>query len=355
MPTPAEISLDPVILAQTVILAAAVMLFIPFPSTLFNNTLEEHYAEIVGRVRAARARVRARVSRLTRWIRRPGPAGTAAAAPEPGPPEPVGAGTAARADFWRTTHGIALFVLVSALLGSFLDPMLAFDWTSVATFAGLTLGLVVLLVASNVVPAIAYRWSGVEFFAQALPGTLAVGVACVLISRYTDFQPGYLYGLIVGLTAAKGLGLVGEGRKAAVGTVVMLAVAGAAWIGLWWLPDLTPAGVEPSLPVAALQTAFTTIVVGGLEGAVIGLVPARFLPGDKVKSWNWRVWLGLFLVAEFAFLLVLVNPTSGYLADSSRTPLLTILGLLFLFTVISVGFWAYFRFRTEPVAPAEAS
>ena len=352
VPTPAEITLDPITVAQTLVIATGIVVFVPFPGMLFNSTLEAHYAEIVGRVRAARRRLAALFARLSSWARRRLGRPAAPSATEVSTIEPA---RTTRAEFWRTPRGIALFVLVTALLGSFLDPTFGLDARSLAVFGGLAAGLIAILLASNIPRAIAYRWSGVEFFVRALPGTLVVGGACVLISRLSEFQPGYLYGLIVGLGAARSLSGVGEGRTAAVATVVVLVVAGTAWFGLWWLSDLTLARGEPPLASVALQTAFATIVVAGLEGAAIGLLPMRFLPGETVFRWNRWVWGTLLGLAMLGFLLILVNPTSGYLADSSRTPMVTIVALLLLFGLGSVLFWAYFRFRRVPATPSAAS
>ena len=74
------------------------------------------------------------------------------------------------------------------------------------------------------------------------------------------------------------------------------------------------------------------------------------LPGEPIYAWNRIVWGGLIFVGLFAFMHVLINPQSGYLADSSRTPLFTMLALLIGFGVASVAFWGYFRFRPERVA-----
>jgi hypothetical protein len=71
-----------------------------------------------------------------------------------------------------------------------------------------------------------------------------------------------------------------------------------------------------------------------------------------VRAWNPRVWAGLLGVAAFGFCHLLLNPSSGYLADSTRTSLLTVVVLLALFGGGSVLFWAYFRFRRRPGADA---
>src|SRR2546423_11394965 len=72
LPTPTEITLDPVIAAESLAIAAGVVIFVPFPAILFNRTLEENYLEVAGRVRRARRRLRAFLAMLLSWaVRRP--------------------------------------------------------------------------------------------------------------------------------------------------------------------------------------------------------------------------------------------------------------------------------------------
>lgn len=93
-------------------------------------------------------------------------------------------------------------------------------------------------------------------------------------------------------------------------------------------------------------------LVAGVELTVFGMLPLRFLPGEKVFRWNRRAWAALFGFGLFGFVHVLINPRSGYLADATRTPMLTIVALLLVFGIGSVVFWAYFRFRSVPAAPS---
>ena len=57
VPTPAEVARDPVAVAETIAIAAGIVIFVPFPGILFNRTLEENYDEIVARVRRTRQRL----------------------------------------------------------------------------------------------------------------------------------------------------------------------------------------------------------------------------------------------------------------------------------------------------------
>lgn len=352
VPTPAEITLDPVIVAQSLLIAAAIVLFVPFPGVLFNSTLEANYPEVVGRVRAGRRRLRAIFALIPLPARR---APTVSVDPDPaldigGAPGAVATGPDSekrpKPEFWTTLRGVTLFLSLTALLGSFLDPTFGPDTQSLATFLGLTAGLIVTLAAFGLPVAFTFRRSAIPFLVRALPGTLIVGVACVLISRLTDFQPGYLYGLVIGV-AARELSVAAPPRTVAIGTATTLVVALLAWVALLFVAPLASV-TDAGLGILALQTALATVLVAGLEGVFFGMLPVRFLPGETVFSWNRRVWAALFGIATLGFLLIVMNPASGYLADGTRTPMFTILALLLFFGIGSVAFWAYFRFRRPP-------
>lgn len=366
VPGPADISLDPVVIASSAVIATGIVFFVPFPATLFNSTLEEHYAEVTGFVGRIRRRTARTLSRLFAWGRR-----TVATrmnrpnAPPPSvqgqPPAPAAAAPPAEAAadeddgrFWRTPLGILAFVGISALLYGFLDPTFGFDLLSVATFLGLGLGMLVML-ASIAIP----LWFGSRsrslgrMSANALPGTLLIALGCVILSRVADFQPGYLYGMIVGFAFTRELSRIEQGRLDAFATITGLVVAIVAWILLPIVRGSAGAGEQP-FTNALLETACATVVVAGLEAAVFGMMPLRFLPGERVRAWNRRVWMGILGVATFAFAHILLNPTSGYLADSTRTSLLTVVLLLAIFGGGSVLFWAWFRLRGQSTAAPPA-
>ena len=78
------------------------------------------------------------------------------------------------------------------------------------------------------------------------------------------------------------------------------------------------------LSPALLEAATVTIVVAGLENAVFAMLPLRFMPGAAVYAWNRRVWVALMALGLFGFAHVLLNPSAGYLADTTRTSFLTL-------------------------------
>jgi hypothetical protein len=53
----------------------------------------------------------------------------------------------------------------------------------------------------------------------------------------------------------------------------------------------------------------------------------------------------VLFIGAFGFFHILINPASGYLSSSARTPLFTIVALFVAFGLLSIAFWAYFRNR----------
>lgn len=220
-----------------------------------------------------------------------------------------------------------------------LDPGLGLNVASAAEVGGFAIGIVATPAVFSLPAVLAHRRAGDSWGIRVLPLSLLIGAICVLVSRLTSFEPGYLYGLLIGLTFGRDLGHSGEGRTVSVAAVTMVAVALIAWVLLGAVAN------SGDIVSIALRTALASTMVGGLEGAALGLLPLRFQPGERVWAWNRIVWGALFAAAMFLFVLILVNPASGYLADSSKTPLITVVALLVGFGGVSVAFWAYFRFR----------
>ena len=311
--TVAEVSADPIVLLQSAALAALLVFLMPFPSQLFNSTLEAHEEEV------------------RHWLRL----------------DRIGSAVGKLGAFWGSWPGVAIFTLLAALLYGFLDPGFGLSLGSLATFLGMLVGIVLVTAAFAVPVVLAHRRLGDRWQLKVVPVSLLIGVACVLLSRLTGFQPGYLYGLLIGLAFARELSAADEGRATAIGAVVMLAVAFAAWLGLGALPDGDGFGL------VVLRTSMAALMVAGLEGVVFGLLPMRFLPGEPLYAWNRILWGTMLAIGAFAFFHILINPASGYLSDTSRTPLFTVIALLAGFSLVSVAFWAWFRFRNAPQAETE--
>ena len=128
---------------------------------------------------------------------------------------------------------------------------------------------------------------------HALPAGLLVAATCVLISRLSSFEPGYLYGVIASLAFQGTLARNEQEHAAALSAIASLTVAVIAW--LIWVP-VGHAAAAPGAPFAVVLAAdlLGSIFVGGLVGNVIGLLPLRFLSGGTLMAWNRAAWAATF-------------------------------------------------------------
>lgn len=304
VPPPSKVSSEPLIIAESLALAGLIVLLMPFPAQLFNSTLETHYATV------------------RRWFRL----------------DALQRATGRVSGFWDSFVGIVAFVLLSAVIYALLDPTVGLDARSAATIVGLAIGIVLTTVMASAPSLIDALRNHGKWRLRALPATLIVGLACVLVSRLAGFLPGYLYGIILGFVFARELSRAEQGRANGVAAALLLLMALVSWLLLALI------GPEPSGIVATIAaTTLSTLLVAGLEAVVFGLLPFRFLPGEPLHATNRLFWAALLLVGAFCFFHILINPASGYLSSSSRTPLLTIVILFVGFALVSVAFWAYFR------------
>jgi hypothetical protein len=366
--TPAGVSIDPGVVLQSAILALLVVVLLPFPSQLFNATLAEHYDEI---------RDGLRQRRWTSWLWRgqresapamqaAGMAPTAYGAPAfagaaagsswlPAPPPPPAALPATVRSTVGTRSAARLLsafavVLIAGLLYGLLDPAFGPDTRSLVTFAGIVLGLLAVTWATSLPHRAIHRQvlgDGGRLWAPA--GVLVIAALCVLISRVVGFLPGYLYGLILGYRFAITLDDRDEARAWAAGGWWMLALAGVAWLTLG---AVRMPGLETSVPAEVAASVLAALVTAGIEAIVFELVPLRFLPGELVFRHRRVQWVLLYALGVFAYAWIILNPANGFLGAGAGVSLFAAIGLFVAFGIVSVAFWAYFRFRPEPLRSA---
>jgi hypothetical protein len=241
---------------------------------------------------------------------------------------------------------LAIALAITALISSFLSPNLGLTEASLATYVGFLVALVVVMVSFEV-PAILEhrRVTGEVGRLRVLPWALVVAALFVLVSRLSSLQPGYLWGVVLGVVFMRTDTSADEGREQAAGALWTLIVAVVAWLGLTAIR--TP-GTDPTFFNIAAQTALAAIVVSALEAVAFGMMPFRFMPGVAVYRWNRLVWAVLFGASLFAFFHLLIGPTSGYLSNLTGPAWLAALGVFAAFGIFTILFWAWFRFRPSP-------
>ena len=320
---------SPLLIVVNLVLTALVILFVTFPSALFNHTLSEHYAEITSALK--------RLESVRALFRR------------------------GRASFGRRLRGrrreAAIFVAVLAagsLINGLLDPRFGFNSTSAISYLATVFTLVFGVVTSGLI-AFAYRsvrGHRTGWHLHALPLGLVIAAACVLVSRVTAFQPGYFYGLVCGVAFGTHLGKREDGHIAAYAAVTTIVLAVAAWFA-WSLLNPLANGMGTSWPLILVDDFVASVFVGGLVGNVVGLLPLRALQGGKLIAWHRGVWAVIFAIAVFGLIQVLLHPEHRAV-HPSQAPLVTAIVLFVGFGGGSLAFNRYFSWKGRPTRPHAA-
>lgn len=251
---------------------------------------------------------------------------------------------------------VIIAVVLVAFISAFLNPDLAFTPEGVAIFVGFLIAIAVVLITFELPGLLVHRrYTGETGRLRVLPWAIALAALFVLISRIWALQPGYLYGVVLGVVLIQAVAPQIEGREAAAGATFTLILAVVAW-GL--LSAVRTAGLPADdLVVIVFETALAAIVVAALEAVAFGLMPLRFMPGHVIYRWRRPIWALLWGLSLFGFIHILIGPNSGYLSDLSPEAMFAAFGVFALFGAVSVLFWAYFRFiyraPDETSAPSE--
>ncbi len=304
-------------------IAAGAVLFITFPAQMFNATLDENYEEIVAIWRRFLWRVRGKKGSVQRRLVRP----------------------EKKTDGKRELAIFAAVILAGAFIGGFRDPHFGFNSASVANFLA-TLAAFLVLIAAPAAAAMAYRRARgrpTNATLHALPAGIAIAALTVFVSRVTDFQPGYLYGIVCGVAFAHKLAKSEEGHVVTFESTATLVVSLLAW--LIFVP-VNHAALRPgsNFGIALADDWLASIVVGGLVGIAIGLLPLRFLPGGTLFRWNKLAWAILIGIPIFGIVGIMLNPSSGP-AHPGAAPVVTVIVLFVVFGGTSIAFRQYFAHR----------
>ena len=190
------------------------------------------------------------------------------------------------------------------------------------------------------------RWGASRIF----PAGVAIVVACAILTKATGAQPGYIYGVTLSYTLGTfAIPKEHQGRLVAIGSSLVLVASLAAWFA--WPGVKEAAAASHAFPLVVVSTTLTAIFLGGMCTLIFGLLPLRFLDGEKLASWRRALWVALFGVGLFLFVHVVLNNAAGSLHSDRSYPVA--IATFGSFGVFSIAFWAYFRFRPERPPAAE--
>jgi hypothetical protein len=303
--------------------ALLAMLLITFPAQLFNRTLDENYPEITAILHA----------RL-----------------------PFARGVLVRGESERARRSLIVLITVVVLgsvLGGLNDPTFGFNGhsadTLVAVLATFTVGVVI-----SISVGVAYRaWQRVDRTPSphARPAGLAVAIVCVVVSRLTHFEPGYLYGVVAGAAFQTKLTRRQQGHEVALLSLTTLGVAVGAW-ALWTPVRDAASTTHPGALLLVADTLLASLFVAGVVNTVINLIPLESLAGRTLFRWHRGAWAATFFVSAFLLVDVMLLPAARE-QRASKAPIVVTLGLFAAFAAFSLAFNRYFALRHRKAAQAK--
>jgi hypothetical protein len=254
--------------------------------------------------------------------------------------------------------GLAVYLVAAAIIYSFLTP--GFPGNNALLVLGIAILGLAAATAADILPGQRYvvRRYGDRGRVRIALWTLVLAAICVLISRISGMQPGFMYGIIGTFAFVAALGAVDEGRMEARGAVALLVLAIVAWFAR--IPFQPAPGMPSSGIDLTINLALVGIFVVAVEGLVFGLIPLSFLPGQKIFAWSrWR-WLLLWGAGLALFAHVLVFPVTVAQPNPSRASLTATLISVAIYGTLAIGFWLFFRWHRghsveSTPEPAEAA
>jgi hypothetical protein len=338
-------------------ITVAAILFITFPANIFNNTFSSNYDEILLIFAGWRRKARRAFGLKAEPIPGEdelGPAltsngGQEAAAALASPATPNTPGLSSRTWFYAV-------LVMGAILGGLLNPHFGLNRESLAGFGATMVAFAIGAGLSWFIAKLfrQHHHYATHTYLKALPLGLAVAALCVVISRVSNFQPGYLYGIVVSIAFVETLADRHNAHLTVISTISTLVVALLAWFA--WVPiNHLALDHSANIPIAILDDVLGSIFIGGLVGSVVGLMPLQFMPGGTLLRWRKDVWAIVFFLALFLLVEVELNPASGP-THQGGAPIVTVIVLFVGFGGSTWWMRRYFskRLAAKHTAPAPA-
>jgi hypothetical protein len=322
-------SIDPEVIATNIFLTLLVLFFFGLTAEIFNSTMDANRDEVHGWW-----------ARLLR-----GPLALLAALNISGTSLGHLSGSGRIGSFARV-------LLVLSLLGiiyGFLSPDFGWNPQSLILIVSLIVGLGFLTLFSE---GSATRLAARRYRADAsikLYGTaIIVAILAVVVSRLVDFSPGLVYGFVASavIVAPVALARRDDATLILVPAFGVLVVSLLAWLLLG--PVRVAAADGSPLPALA-ETILAMIMIGGLEGLFITMIPLTFLDGATVKNWSRVGWAVVFGIVTFLWWQLLLNQDAAYIGAFEQTNVRVVLATLGVFMLTTGGLWSYFRFRPKQI------
>ena len=242
--------------------------------------------------------------------------------------------------------GGVIVTLATAILFGFADPKFGFTLASLRLILACGIALFLVGYVANALTGLIARvqWNIVAAVSTR-PYGLILTVVGVVVSRALHFSPGFLIGLILGLTIQGKSASGFAWRTVVLRSSIVLLMAIAAWIGY---STLTLGGHEGgTFGSALLVETLVAITTEGVVALLVELLPLRFLEGERVYAHSRVLW-GIFYVLTLVVFVLAVVPWEGNW-DALHGSLWIWIVVLAAFAAVCVGVYIYFRRFAPPL------
>ena len=254
-----------------------------------------------------------------------------------------------RLSSWFRSAPIAggiVVTLVTAILFGFADPKFGFTLASLRLILACGIALFLVGYVANALTGLIARvqWSVVAIVSTR-PYGLILTIVGVLVSRVLHFSPGFLIGLILGLTIQSKSASGFAWRVIVLRSSIVLVMAIAAWIGY---STLTLGGNEGGTFGSALMVeTLVAITTEGVVALLVELLPLKFLEGQRIYDHSRVLWAIFYLLTLVVFVLAVVPWEGNW--DALHGSLWVWIVVLAVFAAVCVGIYLYFRNFAPPV------
>ncbi|WP_344755529.1 hypothetical protein [Leifsonella bigeumensis] len=248
---------------------------------------------------------------------------------------------------------IAAGMTVATIIAGFVDPGFGFNLGSLRMLVSVALAFVIQNLVGWWLVRRALRITepdlkpGIRFKFGSLP----ILLVAVILSRVVGFEPGMVFGLIVGLSFGATLAKTRQARVVLVGAGYAFGLAMVGWLG--YSIVVSTAGGAPGFWEVFASETLSGLAVSGIAALPIALLPMAFVEGGAVFAWKKSAWALCYAIGLFSFFVILLPLPSGW--GEVGAPLATWVGLYVAYAVLAIGVWAWFRFTAPRVAEPAAA
>lgn len=283
--------------------AVVLTILLAFPTTLLQQVINRRYSLFARRI-----------STLSRWFNQTNMAVTQLVKPIP--------------QWVRLSVGL----LLATVITGFVSPTFGVNPQSLRVLLSIFWALIFESVVLLLITTIWVAYKGGVSRINFKFGSLLILLCTVLFTRFTGFEPGLVFGLILGLVLVVSSTKATQTNIFVVETVLAMILGVIAWVA-YSLIYIEVAELSPE--VSWLRETFSAITLGTLTALPLTLLPLGNLPGRIIFQTRKFVWTALIFFALILFFgIVMPFPESVQEVTWPLAAWLTFFGLYALFAVL---------------------